>query len=326
MSDLTPNSQFDRENRFSDAEIREDGDLYSDREDDLGSIADLILAKIERSWLKQLMTPWGIGGMSLLLLTNILLSWAYLSNSRQEKTAQNVSESSSAATRSPSQKQPPSNPRLKAQKSQTLNLETLSSLTFAPSIPVKTTRVPANTPPAARSTPTPSNPQIPSQSSSDLTKALLPPSLRPELPPSYPVAPSVMPISTAQQPSQLPPPTIAQSPAVPAPQLPPPTITQSPLPAPNSTKPVISEEEAPSEPNEPQTQFSQQEFFDRQQQEEMKAQEEASRSFNQRTRMKLQTIYNQSPENQPPQDPKELLEQLQQPENQDKATESQETQ
>lgn len=133
------------------------------------------------------LTPWGISGLALLLLANILLTWSQFTTSEALPEKSSPEPSLSALEPSPS--------------TDSLSLSELS--------PVAEVPPPPTVPTAPKSVPVPVPPQPPTVSAPSLRDVLFPPSLRPQAPPptvSSPPAPaSVVPVSLPSVARPLPP-------------------------------------------------------------------------------------------------------------------------
>jgi hypothetical protein len=166
-----------------------------------------LLNESEQTWIDYFLTPWGMGSILLLLIANVLLGLTQLSDSRGLTTASQSSVISTTLAEREPELDLYNRLNLASEKSVDVELETLSTLpasvdTATPS--QVTTAV--NLAPAQVSLPP--HPTIVVDGSKDLTAALLPPSLRPQLTQSYlpsvPIAPVASPIQSPQ-PSSLPP-------------------------------------------------------------------------------------------------------------------------
>lgn len=170
----------------------------------------------ERSWLNNLLTPWGMGSILILLIANGLLSWIQLSNSRSLTTAENSVQVA-----------PIFEERLETSTiSNNSNLDLRKLSTLQPySHPPVTAKLPTNPKTVTAKIPVPGQLNLANpQPSSDLTAAILPPSLRPQFAQPYPVSPSVIPVA---------PPSISINP-LPLPA----KVSPNPLPPPPPIKPV----------------------------------------------------------------------------------------
>lgn len=161
-------------------------------------------------WLDFFKSPWTIASMLLLLTANILICFAQWNRSSTVTAVRETSESATPPAPQPQAESSPKNTNLAAQKSDRLNLEALSLVD--PGDKTATTAIAPNVPTAPAQTPAMAsvNPQqaMAAQGTSNLSQALLPPSLQPQqiiqpysLPPSVSVTPPPVP---SQQPQMLP--------------------------------------------------------------------------------------------------------------------------
>ncbi len=284
----------------------------------------------DKNGLEQLLTPWGIGALFCFLLANSLLTWSQFSL--------NPIPTAIAPQLLPNVDSALSHSNLVTSDSAQLSPENLSSL---PTVPINTRPVIANlppiSPPVVTAATVPNQIIIPPQMSNNLTNALLPPSLQPQI--LY--APSSVPeinqiparamakrLSVVNSPvrSQ---PTVSINPSYSSPRslstipLPPPpplstTSTQN-LPAPSapniSTAPTTSDNtSAITNANEP---VSEQVLRQIPPSTMEVNSAQTVEGFNQKTRKKLQTIYNQNQgvstnSESTPADANNLVQQLQQ--------------
>lgn len=284
----------------------------------------------DKKGLEQLLTPWGIGALFCFLLANGLLTWSQFSlnpipTAIAPQLLPNVDSDlshSSLVTSDPTQLSP----------------ENLSSL---PTVPINNRPVIANlppiSPPVVAAATVPNQIIIPTQMSNNLTNALLPPSLQPQAlyPPSsvpetnqIPARATATRLSVVHSPvrSQ---PTVSINPSYSSPRsvstipLPPPpplsttSIQNLPTPsAPNiSTAPTTSDNiPAITNSNQP---VSQQVLRQIPPSTKEVNSAQAVEGFNQKTRKKLQTLYNQNQgvsinSESKPADANNLVQQLQQ--------------
>ncbi len=131
----------------------------------------------EQAWLGQFFTPWGIGSIFLLLIANTLLTVTQQTNPQIVATVQAPKPTTEVSL---------------GNLNSSLNLSSLSTIPAESATAPTLVKLP--TQPTSQKSPQPVT-KIPSPPPppSNLTKAILPPSLQPQLMPTYPlsVAPSV---------------------------------------------------------------------------------------------------------------------------------------
>jgi hypothetical protein len=230
--------------------------------------------------LDRLFTPWGISSLLLLLVANILLTFNQGGNSSYLTAAENASAQPQELAISPSL-------NLAVEKPDRLDVKSLSTLPFSPSVAVKL--------PLAAGAPAPQAKNVPS--ASNLSTALLPPSLRPELPQGYPLPASLLPVPAPAPVSSYPQPapqTTVQAIPVPPSLQPVSTNPAPPIPVPSPPPPSNTATPEPALAIPHALEQNRQEL------------ENASPlGFNQKTRLKMQAAQNQS-------DPNQLTEQMEQ--------------
>ncbi|GBF82352.1 hypothetical protein [Aphanothece sacrum] len=229
---------------------------------------DNIIPVWVKNWLNPLITPWGIGSFALLLLTNLMIVGGQLWQAKQLNIAQKSSQINTSVV-SPQKPTITSSLNLARSHSQTFFLDSLSILTPQySSTKVANSSVGVNVPNTVYRTQTPLS----------LSQALLPPSLQPQLIPSY---------SMSEVPISIPIPPKVQTPSKIAMPIAPPTV---PIP---SVKPIGIEPPPPPpsvsniSPDDKVRQSIQQQL----------RQEEANGStiplgFNQKTRLEMQNQQN----------------------------------
>ncbi|OKH21591.1 hypothetical protein NIES593_15355 [Hydrococcus rivularis NIES-593] len=170
----------------------------------------------DRNWLDDVMTPWTIASMLLVLGANILLGFSQLSRPNQMTAEQDISKTATPSTQQLQTLSTPKNLDLATEKPDRLDVEVLSQVkpdsAGKSSTPTASSQIPPAQAKAIAAKPTPR-----------LTQALLPPSVQPQqiiqtytLPPSLPVASLQVP-SQPPQPSshvqqlQTPPPPVISS-------------------------------------------------------------------------------------------------------------------
>lgn len=234
----------------------------------------------EKQWLEQLLTPWGIGSILILLLANILLNWAQWS---KEKNLANTTTESNLTH----QKISPSKPsKLIAQNSENLTLDRLSILSLPRH---KTSNInsamatPKVTPKPITGVPT----VVAPKTNSNLANALLPPSLQPQIVQNYiqPVNPS----PSVSQPESVKQETLSVPQSVSVQQVPQPTSQAQPV-----SPPINNTDKK--------TQLDQERIRE---QIRIREQQSSPLGFNHRTRAKLRAAENQQASS-------ELINQLQQ--------------
>jgi hypothetical protein len=149
---------------------------------------DNILPVWAKTWLNPLITPWGIGSFALLLLTNLMIVGGQLWQAKQLNIAQKSSQINTSVV-SPEKSTITSSLNLARNPSEGFFLNSLSILTPQySSTKISNSSVAVDVPKIVHRTQPPSS----------LSQALLPPSLQPQLVPSYPV--SEVPISVPKTP------------------------------------------------------------------------------------------------------------------------------
>lgn len=237
---------------------------------------------IEKQCLEQLFTPWGMRSLLILLFANMLLSWAQWSTEKQlANTTINQAKSQEISLSKPV--------NLTTKNLKNLTLDKLSLLPVSPTSAIRTANSSIKTPRAI--TQTPAYTAVAHKGASNLTNALLPPSLQPQLVQTY---------STTSAPS----PSLTQS-------LPVRPVSRQQVPHPSQSQPVYpSIKPAPvqspqvTQNAEKKAQLEQRIF------EEIRIREQKPEplGFNHQTRAKLRAAQNQ-------QAPSQLIEQLQQLQN-----------
>ncbi|ACK70053.1 conserved hypothetical protein [Gloeothece citriformis PCC 7424] len=133
----------------------------------------------EKPWSEQLLTPWSLGSLLLILCGNLLLLWA------QESPETPILNPSTNSQVTPQQTSSAIPVNLTPKNSPTLTLDNLSTL----SVPSASTPKPSNSAPkppqVSNKIPVPH--AVPPKPPSNLTNALLPPSLQPQLVQTYPI-------------------------------------------------------------------------------------------------------------------------------------------
>ncbi|WP_013323472.1 hypothetical protein [Gloeothece verrucosa] len=246
---------------------------------------------IEKQWLEQLLTPWGLGAIFILLTANMLLSWSQWSS--QKHLAQSHPESN----RISQPLSPTSALNSTRETSKNLSLDQLSVLSvpdssatrISPSLNLNSQTIKKTEAPKTSTSSRPIQTATP-KAASNLTNALLPPSLQPSLVQTYP---PVLPNSGETVSVPVMPASQSGTPSVPQPQTVAPPVKAAVSPAPVANPP---------------NQKAQQAQLDRERMlEQIRAQQEnvTPLGFNHRIRAKLRATENK-------QDPSQLMEQLQQ--------------
>ncbi len=199
---------------------------------DLQDNSPEVIFNTNKSWLEYLSTPWGLGSFALLLLANIIVSWVQLSTSSNVTTAQKPLDATSPE-KSPLVKEL----NLTESPQESFSLESLTTLPPQPKSTAETV-IPNQMALKAKTI----NPSLPP---SNLTDALLPPSLQPRpIAPSYPMPSQVSQTVSADTKAntQQPVATIPSPPPLKVPSAVVPVNLEPPLPPTNQ---IISQEQSP---------------------------------------------------------------------------------
>ena len=260
--------------------------------------------------LERLVTPWGVGALFCFLVANGLLTWSQFSSGPNTPAI----ASQSLPNLDPLGKGYPHLLNLSKSSSESLNLEYLS---YLPPETIQVQPAIANLPVPSSAIPAtiPTQVSVPPISNNSLTDALLPPSLQLQMPsapnvnaiasvPNQPPPRAVAPKFTVVNPPTRSIPTVAVNPSYSAPR----SLSTIPLPPPpppptaliqTPTVPPISNNQSPVTAPAVSPNLSASEQISRQlPNQEVKIETNTSpttaEGFNQKTRKKLQNLYNQS--------------------------------
>lgn len=260
--------------------------------------------------LERLVTPWGVGALCCFLVANGLLTWSQFSSAPNTPAI----ASQSLPNLDPLGQGSPHLLNLSKSSSESLNLGHLSHL---PLQTIKTqpaiANLPVPSPPAVIPATIPTQVSVPPLSNNSLTDAVLPPSLQLQMPsapninaiasvPNQPPPRAVIPKFTVVNPPTRSIPTVAVNPSYSAPR----PLSTIPLPPPpptaliqTPTVPPISNNQSPVTAPAISPNLSASEQISRQlANQEIRMETNTSpgmvEGFNQKTRKKLQNLYNQS--------------------------------